>query len=63
MVQNLIDAGTLDEGRLTGRIPSADLGAPDHIAACVSWLAGTDAAYITGETITVDGGWVAYGHI
>ncbi len=63
MVQNLIDAGTLDEGRLTGRIPSADLGAPSHIAACVSWLAGQDAAYITGETITVDGGWVAYGHI
>ena len=63
MVQNLIDAGTLDEGRLTGRIPSADLGVPDHIAACVSWLAGSDAAYITGETITVDGGWVAYGHI
>jgi len=63
MVQDLIDEGTLDEGRLTGRIPAADLGLPAHIASCVSWLAGSDAAYITGETITVDGGWVAYGHI
>jgi len=63
MVQNLIDAGTLDEGRLTGRIPAADLGAPAHIAASVSWLASPEAAYITGETISVDGGWLAYGHI
>lgn len=63
MVQDLIDAGTLDEGRLTGRIPVKDLGTPDHIASCVSWLASEGAEYITGETIAVDGGWLAYGHI
>ena len=63
MVQDLIDAGTLDESRLTGRIPAGDLGTPEHIAACVSWLASSEAAYITGETIKVDGGWIAYGHI
>jgi NAD(P)-dependent dehydrogenase (short-subunit alcohol dehydrogenase family) len=63
MVQDLIDAGTLDETRLTGRIPAKDLGTPNHIASCVSWLASEGAEYITGETITVDGGWVAYGHI
>ncbi len=63
MVQNLIDAGTLDEQVLTDRIPSKDLGKPDHIASCVSWLASEGAEYITGETITVDGGWVAYGHV
>lgn len=63
MVQNLIDAGTLDERRLAARIPSDQLGTPDHIADCVAWLASSEAAYITGETITVDGGWVAYGHI
>jgi NAD(P)-dependent dehydrogenase (short-subunit alcohol dehydrogenase family) len=63
MVQDLIDAGTLDETRLNGRIPMNDLGTPDHIASCVSWLASEGAEYITGETITVDGGWLAYGHI
>lgn len=63
MVQNLIDAGTLDEASLAGRIPAADLGMPEHIASCVAWLAGGDSAYVTGETITVDGGWIAYGHI
>ena len=63
MVQDLIDVGTLDESRLTSRIPNGDLGTPEHIASCVSWLASEEAAYITGETITVDGGWIAYGHI
>jgi len=63
MVQDLIDAGTLDETRLTGRIPAGDLGTPQHIASCVSWLASDDAGYVTGETIKVDGGWIAYGHI
>jgi len=63
MVQNLIDAGTLDEQRLAARIPTEELGAPEHIAAAVAWLASSESAYVTGETITVDGGWVAYGHI
>lgn len=63
MVQNLIDAGTLDEQRLTGRIPAQDLGTPEHIASCVAWLASHESAYVTGETISVDGGWIAYGHI
>lgn len=63
MVQDLIDAGTLDEKRLAARIPTEELGTPDHIASAVAWLASDESAYVTGETITVDGGWVAYGHI
>jgi len=63
MVQDLIDEGTLDESRLTARIPTSRLGTPDHIAACVAWLASDQADYVTGETVTVDGGWTAYGHL
>lgn len=63
MVQNLIDAGTVDEHALKRRIPANALGTPEHIASCVSWLASDQAEYITGETVTVDGGWVAYGHV
>lgn len=63
MVQNLIDGGTLDETQLAGRIPVRDLGTPGHIASCVMWLASQESSYVTGETITVDGGWTAYGHI
>jgi NAD(P)-dependent dehydrogenase (short-subunit alcohol dehydrogenase family) len=33
-------------------------GTPDELAAVVSFLAGPDAAFVTGQTIEVNGGWV-----
>jgi 3-oxoacyl-[acyl-carrier protein] reductase len=39
-------------------IPMARLGEPEEIAALVVFLASTRAAYITGSSIAVDGGWV-----
>jgi 3-oxoacyl-[acyl-carrier protein] reductase len=41
---------------LLGRIPAGRLGKPEEIAAVVLFLAGEEAAYITGETIQVNGG-------
>lgn len=37
-------------------IPMARLGSPDEIAAAVAFLASAGAGYITGETISVNGG-------
>ncbi|RUO81355.1 3-oxoacyl-ACP reductase [Idiomarina tyrosinivorans] len=37
-------------------IPAARLGAPEEVAAAVAFLASPGAAYITGETIHVNGG-------
>jgi 3-oxoacyl-[acyl-carrier protein] reductase len=42
--------------QLLTRIPLGRLGAPDEIAAAVAFLASPAAAYITGETIHVNGG-------
>jgi NAD(P)-dependent dehydrogenase (short-subunit alcohol dehydrogenase family) len=36
------------------------LGTIDEIAEAVYWLASDEASYITAETLTVDGGWMAY---
>ena len=40
------------------RIPLGRFGAPEDIAAAVAFLAGPEAAYITGQTLVVDGGMV-----
>ena len=46
-----------DAEKLTARIPARRFGQPDEVAAAISFLATTEAAYITGQEILVDGGW------
>src|SRR5438105_2722921 len=41
-----------------GHIPLRRFGQPDEIASVVSFLAGPDSSYITGQVICVDGGMV-----
>jgi NAD(P)-dependent dehydrogenase (short-subunit alcohol dehydrogenase family) len=38
------------------RIPMRRLGTPEEVAACFSFLASDDAAYVTGHSLVVDGG-------
>jgi len=42
--------------RLLAAIPMARLGAPDDIAAAALYLASAEAAYVTGQTLHVNGG-------
>ncbi len=41
---------------LAAGIPLARMGAPEDIAGAVAYLAGPGGAYITGQTLVVDGG-------
>lgn len=41
---------------LVARIPARRAGTPDEVAACVRFLASEEASYVTGTTLTVDGG-------
>jgi 3-oxoacyl-[acyl-carrier protein] reductase len=41
-----------------GHIPLKRFGQPQEIAGVVSFLAGADACYMTGQVICVDGGMV-----
>ncbi len=41
------------------RLPLGRIGRPEEIGGLVSWLAGPDAGYMTGASLTIDGGWTA----
>ncbi len=41
-----------------GKVPAGRLGAADEVAAAVVFLASTEAGYITGHTLNVNGGMV-----
>ncbi|MEO1138594.1 MAG: 3-oxoacyl-[acyl-carrier-protein] reductase [Pseudomonadota bacterium] len=42
--------------KINGQIPAARMGNPEEIAAAVLYLASTEAGYVTGTTIHVNGG-------
>jgi 3-oxoacyl-[acyl-carrier protein] reductase len=43
---------------ILGKVPAGRLGAADEVAAAVVFLASTEAGYITGHTLNVNGGMV-----
>ena len=46
----------LDEATLKKDIPLQRFGEPEEVAALIGFLASPDAAYITGECISINGG-------
>jgi 3-oxoacyl-[acyl-carrier protein] reductase len=53
MTESLGDEQT---DKLTGAIPAGRLGTPEDVAACAVFLASEEAAYVTGQTLHVNGG-------
>jgi len=45
-----------DDADLLTHVPAKRAGTPEEVAACVRFLASEEAGYVTGSTLTVDGG-------
>ena len=63
LVQRLSAEGILDTRALAGRTPMGRLGTPEEMGRAAVFLASDDASYVTGEVLTADGGWSAYGYV
>jgi 3-oxoacyl-[acyl-carrier protein] reductase len=63
IVERLARAGRLDVAALERRTPLGRLATAEEVAEVVAFLASPAAAYLTGSTIGVDGGWMAYGYV
>ncbi len=58
----MISAAQIPKEAMAGmlaRIPMKRMGTPEEIAAAGIFLASTEASYVTGATLFVDGGWLA----
>jgi len=51
-----MNAGAIE--MLAGKSPMRRVGSPAEIAGLIAYLAGAESGYMTGESVTIDGGWV-----
>jgi NAD(P)-dependent dehydrogenase (short-subunit alcohol dehydrogenase family) len=61
MLQQAIDNGSQREDWMLERTPVRRLGEPMDVARAVRFLASDEAAFVTGQTLVVDGGWTIQG--
>jgi 3-oxoacyl-[acyl-carrier protein] reductase len=62
MTQRNIAAGNVNETQIKARIPLGRLAQPADVVDAVSFLLSDQASFITGQSLYVDGGWLAYGY-
>jgi NAD(P)-dependent dehydrogenase (short-subunit alcohol dehydrogenase family) len=63
LIKDLASKGTLDVKELATRTPLGRMAKSAEIADCVVFLASDESKYIEGQTIVVDGGWIAFGYL
>jgi NAD(P)-dependent dehydrogenase (short-subunit alcohol dehydrogenase family) len=61
MVEALARQGKIDVDAIVERTPQRRMAEPEEIAPAYVFLASDEARFVTGETIGVDGGWLAFG--
>jgi 3-oxoacyl-[acyl-carrier protein] reductase len=55
------ELGVFTAEEIEGRTPMRRFGRPEELAAVAVFLASDEAGFLTGTSVTVDGGWTAHG--
>ncbi len=61
MTEKLRAEGRIDFDAISRRTPQRRIAEPAELAGAYTYLASDEASFVTGETIVVDGGWLAFG--
>jgi NAD(P)-dependent dehydrogenase (short-subunit alcohol dehydrogenase family) len=61
-LDNAIEKGVVSLEEIQKRCPMGRPAEPEEIAKAILFLASDDADFVTGITLPVDGGWLAYGY-
>jgi len=59
LIEEALTSNLALEAQIVARHPVGRMGKPEEIAEAVVWLCSDAAAFVTGHTMTVDGGYVA----
>jgi 2-keto-3-deoxy-L-fuconate dehydrogenase len=59
LARNFADSADEVRAQLHARQPVGRMGRPEEIAAAALYLASDEAAFVTGSTLVIDGGWTA----
>lgn len=63
MMQQMVEEKLVDLGQYEGRAPMGRVAEVEEIASAVQFLVSDSAKYITATTLSVDGGWTAWGNL
>jgi len=61
-LEKAIEKGVVSLAEIRKRCPMGRPAEPEDVAKAILFLASDDASFITGITLPVDGGWLAYGY-
>ncbi|MBU6146816.1 MAG: SDR family oxidoreductase [Actinomycetales bacterium] len=63
LIEQAVAAGLYSWSQLRQRIPLGALGMPAQVATAVAFLVSSEASYITGQSLIIDGGYVSEGSV